>query len=590
MAAFIPLASSSSLCSVNKLQLPYRFKIPDRDFIPHGTVAAKVLGKSIEIRRSANYQPSKWSFDFIESLTTQYAGDEYISKQEELKGEVKWMLKKCKNHLNKLEMVDTLERLGVSYHFDEDIEEFLRSIYCEYISKNYIKQDINTTALQFRLLRQHGFNVPQEVFNSFKDEHGKFKEWLCEDIKGLLYMYEASFLSMGGEIILDELKEFALKNLQSYAKKKGISGDDYVSKMVDHALEFPLHWRMQRAEARWFISVYEMSPFHNPLLFQFAKLDFNIVQDTYHQDLKHATRWWKKTGLREKLDFARDRPMEIFLWTIGVFCEPEFGYERRMFARVGSLFTVIDDIYDVYSTLLEAQLFTDVVDRWDVNAMDQLPDYMKLCFLSLHNTVNEMGFDCLKDHGLHIIPYLKKAWGDLCKAYLLEARWYHSGYTPSVEEYLENGWISIGGPLLLVHAYFVATNQITNEATQSLKESYPDVIQLSSLITRLANDLGTSPHEMKRGDNPKSIQCYMNESGASEEEAQKRVRELIRGAWEKMNKIQMENTKFSKTFMKVGMNLARLAQCIYQYGDGFGAQNIETEHHIVSLLVQPLQL
>ena len=35
--------------------------------------------------------------------------------------------------------------------------------------------------------------------------------------------------------------------------------------------------------------------------------------------------------------------------------------------------------------------------------MDQLPNYMKICFLVLYNSVNEMAFDPLKEQGLHII-------------------------------------------------------------------------------------------------------------------------------------------------------------------------------------------
>jgi (-)-alpha-terpineol synthase len=41
--------------------------------------------------------------------------------------------------------------------------------------------------------------------------------------------------------------------------------------------------------------------------------------------------------------------------------------------------------------------------------MDQLLDYMKICFLALHNSVNEMVFDTLKEQGFHIVRYLKKS-------------------------------------------------------------------------------------------------------------------------------------------------------------------------------------
>ncbi|WCJ37095.1 Myrcene synthase chloroplastic [Euphorbia peplus] len=593
--------TSSSLCGVTVYNLENRLmRIPRMNTTvssgiraANNIVTAKVSVNEPIVRRTANYQPSNWDFDFVSSLSSKFMGEEYTAKQKELKAEVKMMLEKERNHLNKLEMIATLQRLGVAYHFEDEIDEFLRRIYCENIlNKNTKEDDIYTTALQFRLLRQEGYNVSPDVFNRFKDEQGNFKAWLCEDIKGLIYMYEASFLSIGGEIILEELKEFALKNLQKYAENKlrNSSDGEYISKIVNHALEFPLHWRIQRAEAKWFMTVYEISPFLNPIFLQLAKLDFNVVQATYQDDLKHATGWWKKTELGKKLDFVRDRPTECFLWTVGGFSEPEFGYERRMLSRVGALINVIDDTYDVYATLEEARLFTEAVERWDVNAMDQLPDYMKICFLALHNTVNEMGFDCLKEQGVDVIPFFKKAWTDLCKSFLLEAEWYYSGYKPSLKEYLQNGWISFSGPLLLVHAYFASTNQITNEATESFKGSYPEIVQFSSLITRLADDLATSSHEMERGDTPKSIQCYMHEAGVSEEAAREHIHHLIGEAWEKMNKNNIENTTFSKKFMRMAMNLVRMSLCFYQFGDGFGAQNMETKKNIISLLVQPLQL
>lgn len=55
--------------------------------------------------------------------------------------------------------------------------------------------------------------------------------------------------------------------------------------------------------------------------------------------------------------------MENFFWTVGVIFEPEFGYCRRMSTKVNALITTIDDVYDVYGTLDELEIFTDVVER-----------------------------------------------------------------------------------------------------------------------------------------------------------------------------------------------------------------------------------
>ena len=63
------------------------------------------------------------------------------------------------------------------------------------------------------------------------------------------------------------------------------------------------------------------------------------------------------------MKFARDRLMENFFWTVGVIFEPQFHYCRRMSTKVNSLITTIDDIFDVYGTLDELELFTNALER-----------------------------------------------------------------------------------------------------------------------------------------------------------------------------------------------------------------------------------
>ncbi|GLT44764.1 hypothetical protein SLA2020_186410 [Shorea laevis] len=111
------------------------------------------------------------------------------------------------------------------------------------------------TALEFKILRHHGYNVPQEIFNGFRDEIGNLKACLEEDYKGILYLYEASFHSMEGESILDATKAFATQLPKEYIKINQ-GKDMYISTLVSHALELLLHRRMLRMEARWFMEVY----------------------------------------------------------------------------------------------------------------------------------------------------------------------------------------------------------------------------------------------------------------------------------------------------------------------------------------------
>lgn len=74
-------------------------------------------------------------------------------------------------------------------------------------------------------------------------------------------------------------------------------------------------------------------------------------------------RWWRDLGLGERLEFSRDRLVECFLWTTGVISDPQFERCREVLTKVNQLITTIDDVYDVYGSLEELELFTDAVDR-----------------------------------------------------------------------------------------------------------------------------------------------------------------------------------------------------------------------------------
>ncbi|XP_071722521.1 terpene synthase 10-like [Rutidosis leptorrhynchoides] len=553
-------------------------------------VAACIEQKSnTVIRRSANYQPPIWKYDYIQSLKSPFKGEAYNGLARELKDGVRIMLHKSSDPLLQLELIDALQRLGLTYHFDGKIKSILKNMHYDY--NHFDSEDLYSTALIFRLLRQHGFNVSADVFNIFKDENRSFETSLCNDVKGMLQLYEASYLLVEGENIMEDARHFATKHLKEYVKKE--DRNLYLSLLVSHALELPLHWRITRSEARWFINTYEIKEDMNPDLLALAKLDFNIVQAIHQDDLRYSSKWWRSTGLVEKLNFARDRLVENFLWTTGVFFEPEFGNFRRSLAKVNLLITTIDDVYDVYGTLDELELFTNAVKRWDINEVEELPDYMRTCFLTLLDAINEIAFQVLKERGVCVISYLKNSWAELCECYLLEAKWYHNNHMPTLEEYLENAYISISSPLIITHFYVWTNDQIsTNGSFRTLAEHYPDIIYHASMILRLVDDLATSPDEIKRGDVPKSIQCYMHETGATEEEARAYMRKLIDEGWKKLNEAcinaNYENSPFSDVFKRTTMNLIRMAMLMYLNGDGHASQSQESIDRVLSLLVQPV--
>ncbi|GAY64857.1 hypothetical protein CUMW_236780 [Citrus unshiu] len=127
----------------------------------------------------------------------------------------------------------------------------------------------------------------------------------------------------------------------------------------------------------------------------------------------------------------------------------------------------------------------------DIQSKTKDNDYMQLSFLALYNTINEMAYDTLKQHGEIIIPYLTEAVSnDLRKSFLQDAKWNYNNYTPTFEEYLENAWQS-SGELFLIRSHFSLSRSINKEALKSL-EKYHDLMSWPSIIFRLFNDFATS--------------------------------------------------------------------------------------------------
>ena len=81
-----------------------------------------------------------------------------LQEIEKLKEQFKReLLAAASNSSQQLDLIDAIQRLGVAYHFETEIEEALQHIYNNRIDME--DDDLYNTALGFRLLRQHGYNV-----------------------------------------------------------------------------------------------------------------------------------------------------------------------------------------------------------------------------------------------------------------------------------------------------------------------------------------------------------------------------------------------------------------------------------------------
>ncbi|KAF6171115.1 hypothetical protein GIB67_043096 [Kingdonia uniflora] len=465
------------------------------------TVAIKP-GSLDSKRKNYQYKPTIWDCNFIESLKSNYMGETCSSRRQKMQERVRVMLKETPEKLTSLELIDDLERLGLGYLFEEEIKQSLVGIYGNIANDMWMKDNLYATALHFRVLRQHGYQVSQENFVGFIGVEPYFKESLQEDVKGMLSLYEAAHVALEGEHILMEAKEFTRKHLKGHRRNIEPS----IVKQVNRSLEVPLHWRMQKSESRWYIDAVEGERTVNPVLLELAKLEFNMVQATLQKDLKNMSRWWRNIGLGTELSFARDRLAESFLASVGIAHLPQDSRCREWLTKVMNFVLIVDDIYDIFASVDELELFSNAFERWDSNQLHKLPYYMQICFLALFNTINEMAYVILKEQGCDFLPYMKNRYDlhDFGASMLVEAKWCKTGYTPSLQEYLDNGWLSSSGSVILVHAFFAINQNITIDALENL-ESDKELLYYSSMILRLCNDLATSSAELKRGDTSSSI-------------------------------------------------------------------------------------
>ncbi|XP_054816958.1 (+)-gamma-cadinene synthase-like [Prosopis cineraria] len=114
-------------------------------------------------RQSADFHPCLWNDYFLQYASDDLeVGDEMKKNIETLKEEVREMLiSTMETPLKKAEVVESIQCLGLSYHFELEIDQILKQIQNDCVENNEITLtgDLHSLALLFKLLRQHGYLV-----------------------------------------------------------------------------------------------------------------------------------------------------------------------------------------------------------------------------------------------------------------------------------------------------------------------------------------------------------------------------------------------------------------------------------------------
>ncbi|KAG6634537.1 hypothetical protein CIPAW_12G125200 [Carya illinoinensis] len=545
--------------------------------------------KSVVNRPEANFRPSIWGDRFL-SFANSMETDGYLKQVQELKEEVRRMLMaSIDKPSQKLELIDAIQRLGVSYHFESEIDSVLQQIH-KYYSSNKDELEISghglyTVALRFRLLRQQGYNIPSDVFNKFKDSKGNFRESLVDDVRGILALYEASHMRVHGEDILDEALDFTTARLESMVI---VDSNFSVAVQVSRALQRPLRKCLPRLEARHYLSIYQESGSFSEVLLNFAKLDFNILQGQHQKELAHLSRWWKDLDFATELSFARDRVVELYFWILGVYFEPQYTHARRILTKISCMISIIDDTFDAYGTLEELVLFTDAVKRWDINCIDQLPQYMKLIYKALLGVYEELEEEMSKEGRFYRVYYAKEGMKNLVQAYFVEAKWFNEKYAPTFEEYMNKALVSCGYSALTTLS-FVGMGDIVIKEAFDWVFSHPRMVKVAAIISRLMDDIVSTDFEQRRGHVVSGIECYMKQHSVSKQEVHEEFQRLIVNAWKDMNVELLKPTQVPMPLLLQILNLACVMDLLYKNEDAYTNIGVLTEG-VTSFLVDPVLL
>ncbi|CAL5002251.1 unnamed protein product [Urochloa decumbens] len=525
------------------------------------------------------YDPSVWGHFFIHFVpeTLQMSEGSMRERVSQLSKEVCGLFEACSdNAVHQMNLVDTLQHLGIDHLFEEKIGSTLSRIH----GSGFSSSNLHEAALRFRLLRTHGLWIsPDELIRKFRGDDGSFRAEITNDPRGMLSLYNAAHLLTHGDGELEEAILCARHYLESLTSslKSPLAGQ------VTRSLKLPLPRTLKRLEAIHYMSEYTEEQMYNPSILELAKLDFNLLQRLHLKELKAISKWWKDVYQEVELNYSRDRVVECFFWSYTVYYEQEYSRARVMLTKIFSLLTLLDDTYDVHGTLDDCCKLTEALR----STVSTLPEYLRKFYLRLLRTFQEIE-DELEPKERYRVAYIRKAVQILSENYLQEADWFHHNCKPTFREQVKVSTVSIGSQIGATAVMVGMGDEATIDAFEWALRGASAVMSFGQ-IARFMNDIASFNSGKSKKDVVTSVQCYMNEYNVTSEVAMTEIGYLIEDAWKTANQARFDHPDLLPAVQRV-INMIVCMPFIYAGKKDAYTSGKDMKETIEHLFINPIAL
>uniref|UniRef100_A0ACD5V8Q4 Uncharacterized protein n=1 Tax=Avena sativa TaxID=4498 RepID=A0ACD5V8Q4_AVESA len=450
--------------------------------------------------------------------------------------------------------VDHLKRLCIDHYFQDEIENVVDSCV------NFIhSDDLLEATLSMRLLREAGYCVSaDEVLQKFVNGNGDFNLAHRKDIRGLLSMQDMSQLNVG-EPLLYKAKDFSSKHLRSATKYLEPNLSTYVTQSLDH----PYHVSLMRYKARHHLTYLQSLPTRNIAMEKLAHAEFHMNKVQHQREMQEVKRWWMSLGLAQEIPAARDQVLKWYMWSMTILEGFSLSRYRIEITKIISLIYIVDDIFDIVATQEDLFLFNEAIKRWDLAAADLLPSYMTSCYKALYTITKDIADMARKEHGSNPVHHLKESWAKLFDGFMIERKWLSSNQVPTSEDYLRNGVVTSGAPLVFIHLFFMLGHDLNEDGNDHI----PRVVSCLAKIMRLRDDMGSAKDEAQEGLDGSYKDLYLRENPYGDVE--EHMMQMILGEWEDLNRecFSRMNSSLSPSFVGASLNFARMVGVMYDYNN-----------------------